>query len=65
MFALTSPAAGAVTSTSTYHINASGGGDCSQIGTWDAATGTCTLSTDVTVTGTDGIQIDSDHVVLD
>ena len=65
MFALMSPAAaGAVTSTTTYHINASGG-DCSRIGTWDAATGTCTLSTDVTVTGADGIQIDSDHVVLD
>ncbi len=66
MFALmSSPAAGAATSTSTYHINASGGGDCSLIGSWNAAARTCTLSTDVTVTGADGIQVDSDNVALD
>lgn len=54
--------------TSTLHINDSaGGGDCSLVGTWNAATKTCTLTANITVTanGVDGIHIDSDGVTLD
>ncbi|MFA6000649.1 MAG: NosD domain-containing protein [Thermoleophilia bacterium] len=41
------------------------GGQCTLIGTWDAATKTCTLTTDVVATGTDGITIGSDGITLD
>jgi parallel beta-helix repeat protein len=37
------------------------GGDCTSIGTWNAATKTCTLTTDLTET----VQIDSDSITLD
>lgn len=61
-----SVAAGVVASTTTYHIsNSTNGGDCTQIGSWNAATHTCTLTTDVTVNGVDGIHIDSDGIILD
>jgi parallel beta-helix repeat protein len=41
------------------------GGDCVAIGLWNASTKTCTLTTDLTVTGTDGIVIDSSNLTLD
>lgn len=42
------------------------GGDCASIGTWDAATKTCTLTSDVTApAGNNGIEIISDGVTLD
>lgn len=37
------------------------GGDCTSIGTWDSATKTCTLTTDINET----IQIDSNNITLD
>ena len=58
-------ASATVISTTTFHISAPSGGDCAAIGTWDSATSTCTLNTDVTVNGADGIHIDSDGVTLD
>lgn len=36
------------------------GGDCASIGNWDAASNTCTMTTDLTET----IQIDSDNITL-
>ncbi|MHB8859203.1 MAG: right-handed parallel beta-helix repeat-containing protein [Thermoleophilia bacterium] len=58
--------ASTVTSNTTFHINNTvNGGDCTQIGTWDASKLTCTLTEDVTVNGADGIHIDSGGVTLD
>ena len=37
------------------------GGDCSIIGTWDSATSTCTLSSDIT----DGVVIGTNYIILD
>lgn len=45
---------------STVFINSATGGDCTQIGTWDGATNTCTL----TGTVTEMIQIDSNGITL-
>ncbi|MHB8859142.1 MAG: NosD domain-containing protein [Thermoleophilia bacterium] len=56
------PAAG----TSTKYISTSGtGGDCSSIGVWDQYSKTCTLTSDLTFTGSNGIIISSDGVTLD
>ena len=41
------------------------GGDCTQIGYWDTATKTCTLTTDIYVPEGAAISIDSDYVILD
>ncbi|MBI4728284.1 MAG: right-handed parallel beta-helix repeat-containing protein [Acidobacteria bacterium] len=46
------------------------GGDCTQIGTWDSVTKTCTLTTDVVFSGDGGIEavgivIDSNDVTVD
>ncbi len=50
----------------TYHVsNAAGGQDCTLIGSWDAATETCTLNTDISTAGIDAIHIDSDGITLD
>lgn len=46
---------------STKFINSTDGGDCSQFGTWDSNTLTCTLTQDVNET----IQIDSNSIILD
>ena len=40
------------------------GGDCTQIGVWDTATKTCTLTADIYAPG-GAISIDSDYVTLD
>ena len=37
------------------------GGDCSIIGTWDSASSTCTLSSDIT----DGVVIGTNYIILD
>lgn len=61
-----STAMSAVTSNSTYHISDTAtGGDCTQIGSWNDFTKTCTLSVDINVNGVDGIAIDSDNITLD
>ncbi len=52
-------------SNTTYYISAPSGGDCASIGTWDSAVSTCTLNTDITVNGVDGIHVDSDGIILD
>ncbi len=46
---------------STKYINSTDGGACSQFGTWDQNTLTCTLTQDVDET----IQIDSNNITLD
>ena len=40
------------------------GGDCTSIGTWDVAGRTCTLNTDVTVAGSDGILVADDGITV-
>ncbi len=45
--------------------NNSTGGDCTTVGAWDAATGTCTLTTDLTFQGNNGFQISSSGITLD
>lgn len=42
-----------------------GGGDCSQIGTWNAGTSTCTLSQDLTITTEPAITLGSNNITLD
>ena len=52
----------------TYTITDPGGGNCSAIGTWNAATKTCTLNRDLVIqssTGLDGIEVASDGITLD
>ncbi len=52
----------------TYTITDAGGGNCSSIGTWNAASKTCTLNRDVTIqaaTSLDGIEVASNGVTLD
>jgi len=44
-----------------FITNDAKGGDCTSFGTWNAATMTCTMTTDLT----EGIQIDSNGVTLD
>lgn len=44
-----------------FLINDATGGDCASVGTWDAASGTCTLTSDLNET----MEIDSDGVTLD
>jgi parallel beta-helix repeat protein len=44
-----------------FITNDATGGDCTSFGTWNAATMTCTMTTDLT----EGIQIDSNGVTLD
>ncbi|MHB8793559.1 MAG: beta strand repeat-containing protein, partial [Thermoleophilia bacterium] len=47
-------------------INASAtGGECTTVGTWDAATKTCTLTADIDATGKNGIEITADGITLD
>ncbi len=59
-------AAPASATSRTYHVsNAAGGQDCILIGSWDAATETCTLNTDISTAGVDAIHIDSDGITLD
>ena len=41
------------------------GGQCPLIGTWDAVTKTCTLTTDITANAVDGITIGSNGITLD
>ncbi|MDO8736789.1 MAG: NosD domain-containing protein, partial [Thermoleophilia bacterium] len=41
------------------------GGDCSTVGTWNAATKTCTLTADISAVAMNGIQITGDGVTLD
>ena len=54
------------TSSTTLQIsNTATGGDCSLVGNWDAATSTCTLTADVSISGVDGINIDSDGISID
>jgi len=62
---VTTAAAGVITSTTTFHISAPGGGDCAAIGVWDTNKNRCTLNSDVTVSGADGIRIESSGVTLD
>jgi len=55
---------------STYHINIDTlfgppGGDCNAIGTWDAPSKTCTLTTDVNRDGNRTIAIEDDGITLD
>ncbi len=58
-------AAGSQYVAGTQHIsNAAGGGDCSNIGAWDAGTGTCTLGGNLTFASGAGIEIDSDSITL-
>lgn len=45
--------------------NSVNGGDCAAIGTWNAATKTCTLTTDITTSDSNGIEIISDGITLD
>ena len=42
-----------------------GGGDCSDFGTWDPETNTCTLNTNITLGPDTAIEIASDGVTLD
>ncbi len=62
-------AAGAATAQNvltTQHIStAAGGGDCSNIGVWNATTDTCTLSGNLNFASGAGVEIDSNNVVLD
>ncbi|MFA6273783.1 MAG: peptidoglycan DD-metalloendopeptidase family protein [Candidatus Paceibacterota bacterium] len=53
------------TTPSTYHLdtNSSTGGDCTQIGTWNATTNTCTLSPTAIINET--IEIDDGGITLD
>ncbi len=56
---------GLVSTSSAYSIRDDAtGGDCTQIGIWDAATKTCTLTGDLNNLTT-GITIDSDGITLD
>ncbi len=48
-----------------YISNTATGGDCTSIGTWDQYTKTCTLTTDLTVSGSNGVEINSDGITLD
>ncbi|MHB8859656.1 MAG: NosD domain-containing protein, partial [Thermoleophilia bacterium] len=41
------------------------GGDCATVGTWDPASLTCTLTSDINAAGMNGITISSDGVTLD
>ncbi len=55
-------AAGMISANAGWFINDSAtGGDCTSIGTWNVASKTCTLTTDLTET----IEIDSDGITLD
>jgi len=59
------PAAPAQAQVTTPFYISSGGGDCAAIGSWDAATSTCTLTTDISFAGTNGIVISSNGITLD
>ena len=41
------------------------GGDCTQIGTWDLGSKTCTLVENIVTGSGDGIIIDSDGIIFD
>ncbi|MHB8793521.1 MAG: NosD domain-containing protein [Thermoleophilia bacterium] len=45
--------------------NSATGGDCTTIGTWDPETLTCTLTTDLVVTGKNGIEIVDNNITVD
>ncbi|MBI5869437.1 MAG: right-handed parallel beta-helix repeat-containing protein [Actinobacteria bacterium] len=45
--------------------NSATGGDCTTIGAWDPATLTCTLNTDLVVTGKNGIEIVDNNITVD
>ena len=51
------------TTPSTYHIDAGDGGDCNDIGAWNQASLTCTLSPTATINDT--IEIDDGGITLD
>ncbi len=45
--------------------NNSTGGDCATVGSWNATTETCTLTTDLTFQGSNGFQVSASGITLD